>query len=121
MPINLRRPDTPLASTPEPTSQDSTKTLSPYMVKRMAQQKVREANIRKRDSVLQRNANVAGITREELREQQRKNDRKPDVSPSGDNAISLKDARQSDCKITSKKNCGIAKEANRQNKKQRFN
>lgn len=102
---------------------DSTKvstTMTPYMQKRAAQQLVREANIRKRDSVLQRNANVAGITREELRKQQAKNDKKPDVSPSGDNAISLKDARQSDCKITSKKNCGIAKEANRQNKKQRF-
>lgn len=50
---------------------------------RAAQQKVREVNIRKRDSVLQRNANVAGITREELRKQQEKNDRKPEVPISG--------------------------------------
>lgn len=64
---------------------DSTKvsTMTPYMIKRAAQLKVREANIRKRDSILQRNANVAGITREELQKQQARNNRKPDVPTSG--------------------------------------
>lgn len=50
---------------------------------RAAQKLVKEDNIRKRDSVLQRNANVAGITREELRKQQAKNDKKPNVPTSG--------------------------------------
>jgi hypothetical protein len=57
----------------------SAATMTPYMIKRAAQQKVKDANIRKRDSVLQRNANVAGISREELRKQQAKNDKKPDA------------------------------------------
>jgi hypothetical protein len=64
---------------------DSTKvaTMTPYMIKRAAQQKVKDANIRKRDSILQRNANVAGVTREELQKQQAKNNKKPDVPTSG--------------------------------------
>lgn len=77
---------------------DSTKvaTPSPYMVKRMAQQKVREANIRKRDSVLQRNANVAGITREELQKQQAKNNKKPD-QPIGEMCTGKSDGGKGSC------------------------
>jgi hypothetical protein len=57
--------------------------MTPYMQKRAAQQLVKDANIRKRDSILQRNANVAGVTREELQRQQAKNNKKPDVPTSG--------------------------------------
>ena len=85
----------------------SATTMTPYMIKRAAQQKVREANIRKRDSVLQRNANVAGITREELRKQQRKNDRKPDAQSYECNGPDFSSTR-----------CGISKAAAKLEKKE---
>jgi hypothetical protein len=93
-----KRPDTPLATSPNAvfmSSQDSTKVKTPYVPgrvtpeQRAAQKKVREENTRKRDSVLQRNANVAGITREELRKEQAKNNKRPDVQVDG---LRIKDA-----------------------------
>lgn len=87
-----KRPDTPLATSPEAvfmSSQDSIKKKMPYVPgrvtpeQRAAQLKIREENTRKRDSVLQRNANVAGVSREELRKQQAKNDKKPDAKLDG--------------------------------------
>ena len=50
-----------------------------YAEKRAAQQLVKEKNIRARDSVLNRNAAARGMTREEVRTQQEKDKKKPDV------------------------------------------
>jgi hypothetical protein len=60
---------------------DTTKvaTLSPYMQKRAAQDLVKQKNIRARDSIVQRNANAKGMTREEYSNFQKKNAKKPDV------------------------------------------
>ena len=122
MPITNR--DTPLAATPEPrftTVQDTVKPkLSPYMQKRAAQDAVKQRNIKARDSILNRNANAQGKTREEVRARQEKDKKKPDVSPYGSSSISLEEARCGHYKETSKKGCGIAKEANRENSKQNF-
>ncbi len=116
--------DTPLATSPKPrftAVKDTVKEkLSPYMQKRAAQDLVKQKNIRARDSILNRNANAQNKTREEVRAKQEKDKKKPDVSPYGSNSISLEDARCGDYKKTSKKGCGIAKEANRENSKQNF-
>jgi hypothetical protein len=85
MPINQRRPDTPLANTPEPRFvQDTIKPkVMTYAEKRAAQQLVREKNIRARDSVLNRNAAAKGMTREEVRSQQEKDKNKPNAQLEG--------------------------------------
>jgi hypothetical protein len=74
----------------------------------------------RREAEINKAASSRGMTRSEYERWYKKNEKKPDVPASGDNAISLKESRDSDSKITSKKGCGIAKEANRQNKKQIF-
>ena len=85
MPINQRRPDTPLANSPEPRFvQDTIKPkVMSYAEKRAAQQLVREKNIRARDSVLNRNANARGMTRAEVQKQQKIDAKKPDAKPEG--------------------------------------
>ena len=54
-----------------------------YAEKRAAQQLVKEKNIRARDSILNRNANARGMTREEVRAQQEKDKNKPDACVDG--------------------------------------
>ena len=85
MPINQRRPDTPLANTPEPIFvQDTIKPkVMTYAEKRAAQQLVREKNIRARDSVLNRNAAARGMTRAEVQAQQEKDKKKPNAQLEG--------------------------------------
>ena len=77
--------DTPLAATPEPrftAVQDTVKPkLSPYMQKRAAQDAVKQKNIAARDSILNRNANAQGKTREEVRARQEKDKKKPNADP----------------------------------------
>ena len=57
--------------------------LSPYMQKRAAQDLVKQKNIRARDSILNRNANAKGMTREQVQSQQEKDKKKPDACVSG--------------------------------------
>lgn len=137
----VKRPDTPLAETPEPiTVQD---TIKPKTWQQMSagekgakkvelvkkggmnlflkyKDSISTDATNRREGEINKAASSKGMTRAEYEKWYKKNQKKPDVSPSGDNAISLKEAREGDCKTTSKKGCGIAKEANRQNKKQIF-
>ena len=85
MAINQVRPDTPLANTPEPRFvQDTIKPkVMSYAEKRAAQEIVKQQNIKARDSILNRNANAQGKTREEVRARQEKDKKKPD-QPCGD-------------------------------------
>jgi len=77
--------DTPLATSPEPrftAVKDTVKEkISPYMQKRAAQDLVKQKNIRARDSILNRNANAQGKTREEVRAKQEKDKKKPNADP----------------------------------------
>jgi hypothetical protein len=89
-------------------------TLSPYMQKRAAQLKVREENTRKRDSILQRNANAQGKTREEVRaRQERDKGKQVDIYNGQSNASEKPDVRGSCTKgnYYSRKNGGPIKKA----------
>lgn len=83
----MRRPDTPLAMTPTPryaVQQDTVKKKPmTYAEKRAAQEIVKQKNIRARDSILNRNAAAKGMTREEVRAQQEKDKKKPNVALPG--------------------------------------
>jgi len=91
MAINQIRPDTPLAPTPEPrfmAVQDTVK--KPIYVpgrvtpeQRAAAKLKREEVIRKKDSILNRQANAKGMTREEQRAQQEADKKKPDAKLDG--------------------------------------
>ena len=85
MPINQRRPDTPLANTPEPRFvQDTIKPkVMTYAEKRAAQELVKEKNRQARENILNRNANARGMTRAEVQAQQKKDAKKPDAQPEG--------------------------------------
>ena len=83
------------------------------MQKRAAQDKIKAENVRKKDSIMQRNANAKGTDLASYKNQARANAK-------GYNQLegteSLDDTRKSDIKCTSKKSCGIAKEAARAEK-----
>ena len=85
MAINQRRPDTPLANSPEPRFvQDTIKPkVMSYAEKRAAQEVVKQKNREARENVLNRNAAARGMTREEVRAQQEKDKNKPDVQQEG--------------------------------------
>lgn len=83
MAITQKNRDIPLAMSPEPrfqTVQDTVKKKPmTYAEKRAAQEIVKQRNIKARDSVLNRNAAAKGMTREEVRAQQKKDAKKPDA------------------------------------------
>jgi len=79
--------------------------LSPYMKKRAEQQLIKEKNTKARDSVLNRNAAARGMTREQVRAQQKKDAKKPDAT-----SCNLNDPNFSSTK------CGISKKAAKKSK-----
>lgn len=83
MEINLSRPDIPLAATPEPRFVQDTIKPKTYAEKRAAQEIVKQQNREKRENILNRNAAARGMTREEVRAQQEKDKKKPDVQQEG--------------------------------------
>ena len=83
--LQPKRPDTPLAAIPPPIQDENA--LSPYMQKRAAQDVIKQKNIAARDSILNRNANAKGMTREQVQAQQVADKKKPD-QPCGDLNIS---------------------------------
>jgi len=91
MAINQRRPDTPLASTPEPRFMSTQDTIKkPVYVpgrvtpeQRAAAKLKKEEIVRKKDSILNRQAAAKGMTREEQRAQQEADKKKPDAKLDG--------------------------------------
>jgi hypothetical protein len=86
----MKRPDTPLATSPTPkyaVSRDSVKKAQiPGRVtpeQREAARLKREEITRKKDSILNRNAAAKGMTREQVRAQQERDKKKPDAALPG--------------------------------------
>lgn len=73
----MKRPDTPLAATVGDSIKP--KKVSDYMIKREAQQKVKERNTQMRDSVLNRQAMAQGKTRVEMQKSQERDKNKKDA------------------------------------------
>ena len=73
----MKRPDTPLATTVGDSIKP--KKVSDYMIKREAQQRIKEKNIQARDSVLNRQAMAQGKTRIEMQKSQESDKNKKDA------------------------------------------
>lgn len=78
----MKKPVKTVTKTVVKKAQDGSQ-LSPYMQKRAAQDKVKAENVRKKDSIMQRNANAAGKDLASYKESARANAKAPRAPQEG--------------------------------------